>query len=46
MLDPITVGLVRYQEAQADPYNTIRFLFTKRGHFENEKELRIVLQCL
>ena len=45
MLDPITIGCVRYQEAQTDPYNTIQFLFTKRGHFENEKELRIVLQC-
>src|SRR5579872_3190552 len=45
MLDPITIGLVRYQEAQADPYNAIQFLFTKRGHFESEKELRIVLQC-
>src|SRR5260370_32628213 len=45
MLDPITVGLVRYQETQADPYNTIQFLFTKRGHFDKEKELRIMLQC-
>jgi hypothetical protein len=25
MLDPITVGLVRYQESPADPYNTIQF---------------------
>jgi hypothetical protein len=30
---------VRYQETQADPYNTIQFLFTKRGHFDREKEL-------
>src|SRR5438309_1026048 len=41
----MTVGLVRYQEEPADPYNTIRFLFTKRAYFENEKELRVVLQC-
>ena len=45
MLDPITVGFVRYQESPADPYNTIQFLFTKRGHFGREKELRIMLQC-
>ena len=45
MLDPITVGLVRYQESSADPYNTIQFLFTKRGHFDRERELRIMLQC-
>jgi hypothetical protein len=45
MLDPITTGIVVYHETQADPYNTIQFLFTKRGHFVNEKELRIVLQC-
>ena len=45
MLDPITVGLVRYQESPADAYNTIQFLFTKRGHFDRERELRIMLQC-
>jgi len=45
MLDPITAGLVRYQESPADPYNTIQFLFTKRGQFDREKELRIMLQC-
>src|ERR1035437_2864384 len=43
-LDPITTGIVRYQESAADPYNPIQFMFTKRGHFENEKELRILLQ--
>jgi hypothetical protein len=45
MLDQIIVGLVRHQEAPTDPYNTIQFLFTKRGHFDRESELRIVLQC-
>lgn len=45
MPDPITVGLVRYQESPTDPYNTIQFLFTKRGHFNHERELRIMLQC-
>ena len=45
MLDPITVGVVRYLESPADPYNTIQFLFTKRGHFDREKEIRIMLQC-
>lgn len=45
MLDPIMVGLVRYPEMPTDPYNAISFLFTKRRHFESERELRIVLQC-
>jgi len=45
LIDPITTGVVRYQESLAAPYNTIQFLFTKRGHFVHEKELRIVLQC-
>jgi hypothetical protein len=44
-LDPITTGIVRYQESPADPFNTIQFMFTKRGHFDNEKELRVLLQC-
>ena len=45
ILDQIIVGLVRYQEAPTDPYNTIQFLFTKRDHFDRERELRIMLQC-
>ena len=45
MLDDILLGVVRYGEKDMTGYNTIQFLFTKRRHFEKEKELRVVLQC-
>jgi hypothetical protein len=45
MLDDIMPGIVWYGEKEMTGYNMIRFLFTKRRHFEKERELRIVLQC-
>jgi hypothetical protein len=44
-LDPIFLGVVRYGEKEMMGYNTVQFLFTKRRHFEKERELRVVLQC-
>jgi hypothetical protein len=44
-LDPINIGIVRYGDKHTQGYNLIDFLFTKRRHFEKEKELRVVLQC-
>jgi hypothetical protein len=45
MLDDILVGVVRYGEKDMTGYNLIQFLYTKRRHFEKERELRVVLQC-
>jgi hypothetical protein len=45
MLDNILLGIVRYGEKDMRGYNLIRFLYTKRQHFEKERELRVVLQC-
>jgi hypothetical protein len=45
MLDDILVGIVRYGEKDMTDYNLIRFLYTKQGHYEKERELRVVLQC-
>jgi hypothetical protein len=42
--DQVLVGLVRYSEEDLTRYNLIDFLFRKRGHFEKERELRVVVQ--
>jgi len=44
MLDPIFLGVVKYGEKDMTGYNLIRFLYTKRRSFENERELRVVVQ--
>ena len=44
MLDDILVGIVRYGEKAMTRYNLIEFLYTKRRHFEKERELRVVLK--
>jgi len=45
MLDDIFLGVVHYGEKEMSGYNLIGFLYTKRGCFEKERELRVVLQC-
>jgi hypothetical protein len=44
LLDPILAGVVRYKEKGMRGYNLIDFLFRKRQHFHNERELRVLLQ--
>jgi hypothetical protein len=43
-LDPVLLGKVKYTEKGRQGYNLIDFLFTKRSHFEKERELRVVVQ--
>jgi hypothetical protein len=43
LLDEVDVGVVRYGHEHINRYNLIQFLFTKRRHFEKERELRVVL---
>ena len=45
MLDQIFLGIVRYGERHLTGYNLMQFLFTKRRHFEKERELRVLLTC-
>ncbi len=42
-LDPAFFGVVRY--GNKDAGNLFNILFTKHQHFENEKELRVLIQC-
>lgn len=42
-LDEVDMGAVRYGHEHINRYNLIQFLFTKRRHFEKERELRVVL---
>jgi hypothetical protein len=39
----VDMGAVRYGHVHINRYNLIQFLFTKRRHFEKERELRVVL---
>ena len=43
LLDDVDLGAVRYGHEHVRRYNLIHFLFTKRRHFEKERELRAVL---
>jgi hypothetical protein len=43
-LDVVHVGKVRYGEKHRQGLNLLDILFTKRQHFERERELRIVLE--
>ncbi len=42
LIDDITVGCVKYGD-EHERHNLIDFLFTKRKHFDKEREVRIVL---
>ncbi len=43
ILDEVFLGIVHYGEKDMAGYNLVQFLFTKRRHFEKERELRVLL---
>jgi hypothetical protein len=45
LLDNVLLGPVRYGDQAMSRYNTLQVLFTKRAHFEKERELRAVVEC-
>jgi len=44
LLERVSVGAVRYGDEAVAGYNIFEFMFTKRDHFEGERELRVALE--
>jgi len=45
MLDTTHVGLMRYGEEHLQTVNILQFINTKRKHFEDECEVRAIVEC-
>lgn len=44
-LDPVSLGRVKYTGEDSEKYNMINFLYAKRKHFKEERELRTFIEC-
>lgn len=45
LIDPVHIGLTRYEYSPGDRYNLMNFIFTKGPQFRREREVRIVMSC-